>query len=108
MLSDLTQGRNNVSKHTAMTPQRQDIDELSMQLLVLLEDNDRNGTDSANAALALNMSGQRVGSVLRDLRIRGLVYKVPVSLGSFRVRWHITEDGRAYLLSSVESETHNT
>jgi len=74
---------------------------LAVHVLVELDEAGDDGCFAAALGHAVGKSGAQVGACLRELRCRGLAVSTPVSPASTRVRWYITDAGRAFLDESA-------
>lgn len=70
---------------------------IARHILVALDDAGDDGLKADELGALLHASGSQVGAWLRDLRCRDWTKKVPVSPGSYIVRWYITPKGKDYL-----------
>jgi hypothetical protein len=70
---------------------------IARHILTALDEASPDGLTAGELGSLLRTNGSRAGAWLRDLRCRDWVAKVPVSPGSYIVRWCITDAGRAYL-----------
>ena len=72
---------------------------VALHILTALDEAGDDGMKASELGTLVSVSGATVGAWMRDLRARGWAEKAPVSPGSYVVRWHITDAGRAYLAS---------